>query len=89
MQEFKRHPKRPDELRIEQLKEPWEETGALPQAAARAQGISDSDFDTSCAMKPPQLFDKDTKSIFIPGTPVFAVPLLLLTVSCLFWKEER
>lgn len=68
VQTFNRHPKRPDELRIEQLQQPWE--GEADGAAAdRIVGLAGVEFDTSCAMKPPQLFSKDGKSIFIPGEP--------------------
>jgi len=72
MQELRRHPKRPDDLRIEQLQEAWDE-GAL-HAALQVRGpLADGtdDFDTACAMQPPALFNKDPvfeKSAFIPGT---------------------
>lgn len=67
MQTFNRHPKRPDELRIEQLQQPWEEEGEVNGSAERIVGLGGVEFDTSCAMKPPALFNKDGKSIFIPG----------------------
>eukprot|EP00892_Ulva_mutabilis_P005256 jgi/Ulvmu1/3101/UM015_0141.1 len=68
--ELRRHPKRPDELRIEQLKEAWDD-GALSQALQVRSAVVDGevDFDTSCAMQPPSLFNKDPsyeKSVFIP-----------------------
>lgn len=71
LQELKRHPKRPDELRVEQLQEPWDE-GALSSALQVRGPLGDGivDFDTSCAVQPPALFNKDPafeKSIFIPG----------------------
>lgn len=71
LQELKRHPKRPDELRIEQLHEPWDE-GALNSALQVRGPLGDGfvDFDTSCTVQPPALFNKDPafeKSIFIPG----------------------
>lgn len=72
MQTFNRHPKRPDELRIEHLKQPWDDsvvsTGLGQHAVVALGGVAHTaNFDTSCAMKPPQLFNKDGKSIFIPG----------------------
>lgn len=71
LQELRRHPKRPDELRIEQLKEPWDEA-ALQQALQVREALGDGmvDFDSTCAVKPPALFNKDPafeRSIFIPG----------------------
>lgn len=61
------HPKLPDELRIEQLQQPWDDGADSTGPAQRIVGLDGVEFDTSCAMKPPQLFNKDGKSIFIPG----------------------
>jgi hypothetical protein len=65
-----RHPKRPDELRIEQLKEPWEEGGLASTLALRSLAAGTKDFDTACAFLPPSLFNKDPEyetSVFVTG----------------------
>lgn len=71
LQELARHPKRPDELRIEQLQEPWDECALQNALQVRGPlGGDGPDFDTSCAVQPPALFNKDPafeRSVFIPG----------------------
>jgi hypothetical protein len=67
LQTFNRHEKRPDDLRIEQLKEPWEDPVTAHSRAKCDAGLGGVEFDTSCAMKPPGLFNQDGRSIFIPG----------------------
>jgi hypothetical protein len=69
VQAFAAHPKRPDALRVEQLAEPWEE-GALDRALElRPREAGVAEFETSCAMAPPALFETDPafeRSIFLP-----------------------
>jgi hypothetical protein len=82
LQEHNIHPKRPDELRIEQLKEPWDDRPSATTATPRGREECTIAFDTSCAMQPPQLFNKDPsyeKSIFIPG--MHRLKLQLLSIS--------
>lgn len=70
LQSFIEHPKRPDALRIDQLREPWEE-GALDKALElRKKEPGLLEFVTSCAFLPPALFNKEPsfeKSVFVPG----------------------